>query len=412
MSDARPQPADRQPAPAVLFTAFEPSGDDHASAVVAELRKRHPELVIYAWGGDKMERAGATIVEKTGQDAVVGVPGWKKIREHQLINKRVEAWLGVHPDVVVHVPVDSPAANFPICKIAKRAGRKVVHLVAPQLWAWGGWRIRKLRRCTDLVLCLLPFEEQWFRERGVSARFIGHPLFDETLDYSALDELAGKMGGGDPKLAVLPGSRPAEMRRNFPLMVTAFRELREGEPELRGMVAATTEQARASLYEWAETAGGWPEGLEVVVGQTDAVARWCDMAVVVSGTVTLQLTKQQKPMVIIYKTNELSYKLVGRWVIDTAFFTLPNLIAGREIVPELVPYFSGSERLVGAVSALMGDAAAQESQRLELRAVCEKFAGKRAARDAAAAIAEVAGVRSGPRGASEPKPVEASRAGC
>ena len=111
----------------VLFTAFEPSGDDHASVVIAELRRRHPALPIYAWGGPKMQAAGATIVERTGDDAVMGMPGLKKIHEHTQINARIDRWLATNR-VALHVPVDSPAANFPICKIARKHGVRVVHL--------------------------------------------------------------------------------------------------------------------------------------------------------------------------------------------------------------------------------------------------------------------------------------------
>jgi lipid-A-disaccharide synthase len=116
----------------------------------------------------------------------MGIPGLGKVLEHLKINRAVKRWLQTHP-VALHVPVDSPAANFPICKIAKKSGARVVHLVAPQVWAWAEWRVNKLRRLTDLVLCLLPFEEQWFAMRGVKARFVGHPLFDEPLDYPAID---------------------------------------------------------------------------------------------------------------------------------------------------------------------------------------------------------------------------------
>jgi len=170
--------------PTLLFTAFEPSGDDHAAAVIRELRRRHPNLPIYAWGGPKMARAGATIICETGQDAVVGVPGWDKIRQHQRINKDIARWIATNR-ATVHIPVDSPAANFPICKIAKKSGLKVCHLVAPQVWAWGGWRIRKLRRRTDLVLCLLPFEERWFtRGRWKTILVIGLGLIGLLALYN------------------------------------------------------------------------------------------------------------------------------------------------------------------------------------------------------------------------------------
>ncbi|MCA9294822.1 MAG: hypothetical protein KDA20_13525, partial [Phycisphaerales bacterium] len=188
------------------------------------------------------------------------------------------------------------------------------------------------------------------------------------------------------------GSRPAELRRNFPLFLQAFRELKQRHPGMVGVVGATTEQVRAQLYERANSLGGWPDGMDVRVGETDLVARWCDLAIVVSGTVTLQLAKQSKPMVIVYKTNKLFYNLLGRWVISTKLLSLPNLIAGKQIVPELIPYFSGTERLVDEADRLIKDAAAQERQRQALRALTAKFDGKIASAEAADAIAQTAGV--------------------
>ena len=382
--------------PAILFTAFEPSGDDHAAVVIRELRRRHPTVPIYAWGGPKMQRAGATVIAETGHDAVVGIPGWDKIRQHQKMNRDIARWVSEHPEVRVHVPVDSPAANFPICKITKRHGIRVVHLVAPQLWAWGEWRLKKLRRRTDLVLCLFPFEEDWFGRRGVPAKFIGHPLFDEPLDMDGLGERAKLLTEGSPRIGVLPGSRPAELRRNFPLLLNAFKALRREYPEMVGCVAATTETVRKQLYEWANRSGGWPDGLDVRVGETDLVARWCDFAMVVSGTVTLQLAKQAKPMVIVYKVNELMYKLIARRLITTKYFALPNLIANQEIIPELIPYFKGQERLTTMCRELIGSPERLEAQRLNLRSITAKFSGRMASIEAADAIQEMAGLADRP----------------
>ena len=392
-----PGAADLSPAtpalPAVLFTAFEPSGDDHSAVVIRELRRRHPDLPIFAWGGPKMARAGATIIAETGHDAVVGIPGWDKIRQHQKINKDIARWIAAHPEVKVHVPVDSPAANFPICKITKKAGRKVVHLVAPQVWAWASWRIKKLRRRTDLVLCLFPFEEPWFNNRNVPAKFIGHPLFDEPLDLDTLTDRAHLLPHGSPKVAILPGSRPAELRRNFPVLLGAFKELRRRHPNLVGVVGAVTESVREDLYARANRHGGWPDGLDVRVGETDLVARWCDLALVVSGTVTLQVAKQTRPMVVIYKVNEIFYTWFARFLIRTPYFILPNLIANQEIVPELIPYFKGTDKLVNMAAQLIESPDRLEAQRLNLRSITAKFSGAMASANAADAIEEMLGIR-------------------
>lgn len=371
---------------AVLFTAFEPSGDEHAAIVIAELKRRHPELTIYGWGGERMAQAGAIVVEQTGQDAVMGLPGLAKIMEHKRINKRVRTWLTEHKEVVLHVPVDSPAANFPICEISKKLGRKIVHLVAPQVWAWGTWRISKLRRLSDLVLCLLPFEEPWFTERRVPARFIGHPQFDRTLDRERLDAMAAALPSGSPKLALLPGSRPGEHRKNFGMLLDAYRELRRRHPGAVGTVAATTPAVAERLRTLASAHGGWPEGLEMVHEKTDAVIHWSDLALVVSGTVTLQIARHAKPMVIVYRSNPLLYYALARWLLASEFLTLPNLIAGKEVVPELVPHFGGAELLIEKADELLTSPEAVDRQRAALTRIVDAFRAKRAGPEGATLI--------------------------
>jgi lipid-A-disaccharide synthase len=381
--------------PIILFTAFEPSGDDHASAVIAAIKRAHPDADIRAWGGPKMAAAGAEIVARTGDDAVMGMPGLAKIREHKRINAHIARWVAEHP-VAVHVPVDSPAANFPVCAITRRAGAKVVHLVAPQLWAWGPWRINKLRRLTDHVLCLLPFEETWFRERGVRATFIGHPLFDHAPDTATLDAAIEGWPDGRPRVALMPGSRPSEMKGNFGLLLAAYNRLAREHPGMRGVVAATRPEVEPVLRQLArEAQQEWPDSLSIRFGSTDAVVRWCELALVVSGTVTLQIARQHRPMVIVYKSNRLLWALVARWVIKTPFFTLPNLVAGRAIVPELVPHFAGADPITDRAVALLEDPDAAAAQKRELAAIAEKFRGHHAATEAAAIIARHAGLTEG-----------------
>lgn len=376
----------------VLFTAFEPSGDDHASIVIEALKSRHPEIEILAWGGPKMEAAGATIIERTGDDAVMGMPGLAKIREHRAINARIAAW-AKDQRIAVHVPVDSPAANFPVCAIMKANGAKVVHLVAPQLWAWAPWRIRKLRRLTDHVMCVLPFEEEWFRSRGVEATFVGHPMFNKTLDYAQLDASIQHWPSGEARIALMPGSRPSEIKKNFPLLLDAYNRLEKEREGMVGVVAATHERVEDTAREIAEQHGlRWPDSLSVAHGQTDAVVRWCTMSLVVSGTVTLQIARQLKPMVIVYKLGRIGWSLIARWVIRTPFITLPNILAGREAVPELVPHFVGAEPIAGAATALLEDKNAYDEQVRSLRSIVEKFEHHDAAVGAAEIIERFVGI--------------------
>lgn len=398
--------------PAILFTAFEPSGDDHAAILIAEMRRRHPDLPLYAWGGPKMAAAGAELLERTGDDAVMGLPGLAKIREHQRINARIAAFLdsfapggsraALDHAPCLHVPVDSPAANFPICALARKRGLRVAHLVAPQLWAWGPWRVNKLRRLTDLVLCILPFEERFFSERKVPACFVGHPLFDVPLDTAALDLIGEGFGQGTHKIALMPGSRPAEIAKNFPLLLEAFVRLSAEFPGVRGVVAATKPSVEARLHEIASSMrrriGPWPDNLITAHAQTDAVVRWCDLALVVSGTVTLQIARQTKPMVILYKSNPILYYALARWMLTTDMFTLPNVIAGERIVPEFVPHFAGAEPIAQAAAVLLRDPQAAQQQRKSLARVVERFDGLHCGPLAADQIDALLGLSSSGRG--------------
>lgn len=374
------------------MTAFEPSGDDHASIVIKELKARYPDLTIFGWGGDKMKAAGAEIIERTGDAAVMGMPGLEKIKEHRKINARIEEWVDKNP-VTVHVPVDSPAANFPVCAIMKARGIKVVHMVAPQLWAWGSWRIRKLKRLTDHVMCVLPFEEEWFGSRGVRATFIGHPLFEKSVDVEGLDTQIRDWQTGKQQIALLPGSRPSEIKKNFPLLLGAYNKIKSEHADMCGMVAVTRPEIETELRKIASEHNlDWPESLGITHANTDAVVRWCSLALVVSGTVTLQIARQHRPMVIVYKIGRVGWTLLGRWLIKTSFITLPNILAGREIVPELVPNFVGSEPMAERATELLEDRTKYDQQVRDLKMVTDQFAGLNAAKGAADIIARYAGL--------------------
>ncbi len=383
--------------PAILFTAFEPSGDDLGAAAIRALKERRPDLQIFAWGGAGMAAAGATVVERTGDDAVVGLPGPGKILEHIRLNKRIAAWIEEHRPIL-HVPVDSPAANFPICKESKKRGIPVAHLAAPQLWAWAPWRIRKLRRLTNHVMCLLPFEPEWFQSRGVPATFIGHPLFDREIEDIA--ELKERDEAGPLRLGVMPGSRPKELSRHLPLMLEVLRSLRATWPELEIRFAVQEEAAAGRVRELAQESGGLPENAEIVAGEYSVarVASWADVCLTKSGTVTLHITRQRCPMVVVYRTLTIAYVLIGRWLLTTNDRAMPNLIAGRRIVDEFVPHVGGAAPIEAAVRSLLMDSGKRERVRADLETVASKFEGHHAADAAADVILNLIDQKNGPGG--------------
>lgn len=390
-SNSSPTPDITPTGPSILFTVFEPSGDEHASIVIAELKRRHPALPIYAWGGPKMEAAGAQVVERTIDSAVIGLPGLSRIRQHLRVMARISRWIKKHP-VALHVPVDSPGANDPICDITKKRGLRVVHLVAPQIWAWGRWRINKLRRHTDMLLCLFDFEVSFFTKRRVPARYIGHPFFDRPLDTAELDRKIADFPAGEPKLAMFPGSRPEELVKHFPLILATFRELKKRFADLTGVVAAAHPEAERTLRDLAARHGGWPEDVRMVVGETNAVVRWCDLALVKSGTTTLQVARQAKPMVVFYRKGSPFLLFIGRIILATKLFSLPNILARRRIIVELVPHYGGPERIIREADALIRSPELMERQRTDLRQVMAPLMAGGAASRAADAIEEFAGI--------------------
>jgi lipid-A-disaccharide synthase len=392
-----------------LFTAFEFSGDEHAAPVIAQLKKVRPEIPIYALGGPRMAAAGAELIERTTDKAAMLHNAAAQALEHKRRLGRLRAWLEGR-QIAALVPVDSPAANWSICALVRRqqppeSQARIIHLVAPQLWAWGGWRIGKLRRLTDHVLCLLPFEPAWFAARGVAASFVGHPAFAgefaETPDPRTLE---GALPG-HPRLALLPGSRRGEITANWPTMLEVFQRLRTKHPTLTGAVAAVDENIARQVREISAARVGGMPGLEVRIAETPTVLAWCDAALVTSGTATLHVAVRGKPMVVIYNISRLGWNILGRWIVRTRTFTLPNLLApgapstggqaasGTHVVPEFVPHFRQVEPVLAAMDRLLADPSAGAAQRAAFARIAEQFRGHDFAVEAAAKILEVGELR-------------------
>jgi lipid-A-disaccharide synthase len=369
----------------VLFTAQEPSGDAHAAPVIARLREAYPDIEPVAWGGPKMAAAGATMLGRTADDGVMGLAGISKVAEVKRLHDEIVAWARANP-VAVHMPVDSPSANYPLCARLKPLGARVVNLVAPQLWAWAPWRIRKVRRLSDVMLCLLPFEEEWFRSRGVTAKFVGHPVLSKPLDLAQCAEEAKRLPQGSPRVLLLPGSRSSEVRQNGRLLAETFALVRAAMPGARAVAVASNE-ANAQRFR-AELGDKVPEGVDIVVAgrevSLEGALAWCDLALAVSGTVSLDCTRQAKPMIGVYRTS-LPEALGAKLVIRAPSLLLPNILAGRRIVPEFVPYAGNARRIADEALAILGDRARSAQIERDLRAVADQFLG----RDPAPIVAEI-----------------------
>ena len=366
----------------ILFTAFEPSGDRLAAPVIRALRAAGARVEIWALGGPRMQDAGAQMIDQTTDDAVMLLSAAARIGEHRRILGKLKRWMAKH-SLSALVPVDSPAANWSICKMVRRSHphARIIHLAAPQLWAWGAWRIAKLRRLTDHVLCLLPFEPQWFSTRGVRATFVGHPLFTKPPNgnWSPTGPRRRFYESGEPRLALLPGSRrQSEVRVNWPTMLAVAEQLKQTLPDLQCKVAATDSQA-AALITRLNKRSGLGQTMVIETDKVDQVLRWTDVALIVSGTATLHAVAAGTPMVVVYNTGWCKWHLMGKWIVRTRTFTLPNLVAepaglGR-VVPELVPHFGQCPPLVAALEPLLREPGLRRDQTAALAQIAQAFDG-------------------------------------
>lgn len=354
----------------VLFTAFEPSGDHHAAPVVRALRTIDPTIRICAWGGPALRDAGAEIIEESAGDGVMGLSALSKVVAMRREIGRIDRWMGQYK-VHLHVAVDSPAVNFPVCARARKRSIRSVHLVAPQLWAWGGWRLKKLRRLTSGVLCLLPFEEAWFRERQVPACFIGHPRINRELPRDQIERRRGTLPSGSPRVLLLPGSRSTEVRRNLRLLVRSFSDLQDRHRGTAGLICAATEDLARMARNMIPS---MPTGLHMITGELDAAIAWSDLALAVSGTVSLDLTRHFKPMVGVYRVGLLS-RLGAMVLLRTPNRLLPNILAERRIVPEFVPHWGGAKRITEAADHLLQDTRRLAQASEDLKRVASRFRG-------------------------------------
>ena len=392
MPDASNQPR------TIFFAAFEPSGDVLAARLIDELKRRDPSLRFTGFGGPKMQAAGAELLEVTTEHAVVALGIFGEVKTHLRRLKMMDKYLAEH-EIAALVPVDSPAANWSVCKRVRKhqPKAKIVHLVCPQIWGWATWRVRRLRKLSDKVLCLLPFEPGWLDERGVPGVFVGHPVFEEVsevLGGPVADDLP-QVDNAGVKLALMPGSRPSELKKNWPTMLAAFNQAKDACPGLVGVVAARQASDEKVLRE-ISTEDAWPDGLHVVGGRTPEVLRWAECALVKSGTSTLQVASLRRPMVVFYNVDQTQWNLLGQWLISTRTFALPNVISewqdGRRVVPEFVPHFGDPEPIAHELTRLVAKDDVMERQLSGLNRIAEPFSAV-TFKDAAAEafLAEIAG---------------------
>jgi lipid-A-disaccharide synthase len=322
----------------IFISAGEPSGDLHAANLIRSIRRLRPDVEFVGYGGDRMKEAGATVLFPLVEMAVM----WflrvllnlhKFIR---ILNDADRYFRDEHPDAVVLI--DYPGLHWWIARRAKERGIPVFYYVPPQIWAWGGWRVDKVRRFVDQVLCSLPFEPAWYHTRGVSnATYVGHPYFDE-LSERFLDAgfLESEQAKGGPVVAILPGSRSQEVLRNLPVMLRAAKKLSADGKRVapRFVVACLHDRHKAMAEQMIERESlALTVSIEVHAARTAELIRLADIAWAVSGSVGLELMMEALPTVVLYKVNRFDL-IIARPFIKSKYISLVNLLADAEVMPE------------------------------------------------------------------------------
>jgi lipid-A-disaccharide synthase len=344
----------------VLIVATEASADLHAARVLEELRLLCPAVKAFGMGGAHLRAAGLTALRQAEEMSVMGVAEVlpKLLLILRILRELAAAAAARRPAVALLV--DSPDFNLPLAKRLRALGVKVVYYVSPSVWAWRRGRVRTIARVVDRMLCILPFEESFYRGTGVSARFVGHPLAERSPPGSPASYRATLgLAAGRVTIALLPGSRRSEVKRIFPPMLEAAERIRARHPDAQFVVPVASTLRRETLAPYLAR----HRGLEVMLapGQTEAAVGACDAALVKSGTSVLEAALMLRPMVAVYRLSWLTY-LVGRLFVRLAHFTLVNILAGRAVVPELLQRQASPARMAAEIEHLLEDGAARAEQ--------------------------------------------------
>lgn len=327
----------------------------HAAALLHTAGERLPRCRFYGLTGPRMREAGAeTLLDLTthaamltGVFAVIG-RGWKAIR---LVE---QSWDSAPPELVVLL--DSPELNLRLARHARARGLPVLYYIAPQTWAAREGRNQQIAEMVNRLACILPFEQDYFRQAKIDAEYVGHPLFEtlrrETPDPAVVERLRS---GGEPLVAVLPGSRQHVIDDILPLQLQALRTLRADGVGLRVAISAVSservEQIRSHLT-------GCGVSGEIIVADNASLLTAAELVLVASGTATLEVAFYRKPMVVLYDAGPLLaaiHRPLGRFILKTPHLSLVNILAGRRVVPEFMPFVRDTDELARVIGRLLTD---------------------------------------------------------
>ncbi len=367
--------------PRIMLVAGEASGDQHAADLVRELRSRVPEAICFGLGGEMMASSGVEVVYNLVSHAVIGfAEAVRKLGDFfKILQVAGNLLQQRHPDVLVLT--DLPDLNFRIAAKAKALGIPVVYYISPQVWAWRRGRVKTLKRLVDKMIVIFPFEEPIYQKAGVPVAFVGHPLLDIVKTESDPNQTRHRFlnGSAGPLIALVPGSRSQEIETMLPIMLQAGLNLRRKFNRIRFFLPLAKTVSRRRVETILAESG---LAVEIVTKEPYAARAAADLAIVSSGTATLETAILGIPMLIGYRMHVLSY-ILARIFVKLPYFGLANLVAGEKIAPEFLQNDFNSRTVAEAACRLLTDSQAAENQRRSWIRVRERLGGAGAAGRAA-----------------------------
>ena len=366
----------------MLIVACEASADLHGSNLVKAVDRLRPGVTFAGIGGINMQRAGVRIFVPSSEMAVVGLTEVLH-RLHTIVkgvNKMKSALKNLHPDLLILI--DYPDVNLYLARIAKRLEIPVLYYISPQVWAWRRRRVRKIAKRVDRLAVILPFEEHFYRKRGLNVEYVGHPLMDEFAASAHRPIPQSEASVQHPVVGLLPGSRKEEIRNLLPVMIRSMEIVQTRYPDVRCMLPLAKTIEREFVESFVRETQ-----LDIDVQQNSVyeVLGHCHIALVASGTATLDAAIMGVPTIVVYKITPFSCR-VGRILIKVPFISLVNLIAGEEVVPELIQNDVTPQRLATEALSLLEDDAARNHMMDKLKQIRQRL-GKGGASERAAKIA-------------------------
>jgi lipid-A-disaccharide synthase len=366
----------------IMIIAGEVSGDFHGAKLVEAMHAKDRSLFFCGIGGNALRAAGVRILVEASELAVVGITEVfsKASRILKGIGLTKKLLKSLKPDLLILI--DFPGFNLHLAATAKKLEVPVLYYISPQIWAWRPGRVKKIGQRVDHVAVILPFEEEFYRKHQIPVSFVGHPLLDnQTVSKNLLD---ARPINHDPVVGLLPGSRDREILSHLPLMLVAARNLRTHNPKINFIISIAPSVKKETIEAMIK-AHGLSSNYELVSDRVENIFKRCSLAVVASGTVTLEAAICGTPIIIVYKVSPVS-SLIAKLLVKVKHIGLVNLIAGKEIAPELVQRQATAENIRDSVLKLIDDADGLEVQRREMLKIKDLLGGP----GASARVAEIA----------------------